>query len=268
MYCTPTVRVGVLMVKVFIFCITVHHVHSTDEDGYIYTHLSPLAVDSIEQAPGYRFDREMQEIYLSRDLLKFVPRHQWPDIELPVPQVVPPPQPPALNVNEEVLKGLQTHDAAVNMLHTQDIDACKVYKERDATSILAHIRLQDVKCSNCDRVCKTSQKLKVHIRSYHLKSAAYKCPVCNKSFGAPYALNQHRKSHEEGGRKFFCAVCGKGFVSKSQVNEHSKGHLQRRVTCAHCSKSVADKRTLCTKHANFVKWEMQMCLSESILILD
>ena len=98
------------------------------------------------------------------------------------------------------------------------------------------------------------RNVKAHIRSHHLKSAAYKCPVCNKSFGAPYALNQHRKSHEEGGRKFFCAICGKGFVSKSQVNEHSKRHLQRRVTCAHCSKSVADKRTLqshlriCSKH--------------------
>ena len=62
--------------------------------------------------------------------------------------------------------------------------------------------------------------------------------MCNKSFGAPYALNQHKKSHEGGDRKFLCAVCG------SQVNEHSKRHLQRRVTCAHCSKSVADKRTL------------------------
>ena len=120
MHGTPTVTVGTLMVTVFIFCITVHRVHSTDKDGYIYTHLSPLAMDSIEQAHGYRFDREMQEIYLSRDLLEFVPRCQWPDIRLPVPQVVPPPQPPAPSVNEEVLKGLQTtNDASVNLLLTQ-----------------------------------------------------------------------------------------------------------------------------------------------------
>ena len=72
-----------------------------------------------------------QNTTLSRDFLEFVPRCQWPNIHLPVPQVVPPPQPPAPNVNEEVLKGLQTtHDAAVNMLCTQGIDACKVYKER------------------------------------------------------------------------------------------------------------------------------------------
>ena len=126
MHGTPMVTVGTPMVKVFIFCITVHRVHSTDEDGYIYTHLIPLAVDSIEQAHGNRFDRE---IYLSRDLLEFVPRHQWPDIQLPVPQVVPQPQPPVPSVNEEVLKGLQTtHDASVNMPCTQGIDACKVKK--------------------------------------------------------------------------------------------------------------------------------------------
>ena len=211
-----------------------------------FLYYSPLAVDSIEQAHGYRFDREDQSIYLSRDLLEFVPRRQWPEVQLPVPQVVPQPVAPAPSANEELLKGLQTsHDAGVNLLHTQDIDACKVYKEKDAATILAHIRPQDVRCSYCERVCKTSHKLKALIRSYHLKSAAYKCPECNKSFGTVYALNQHRKSHEEGGvRKFLCAVCGKGIVSKSQVNEHSKRHLQKRVTCAHCSKSVADKRTM------------------------
>ena len=98
-------------------------------------------MDSIEQAQGYRFDREVQDIYLSRDLLEFVPRHQWPEVQLPVPQAVPQPEAPTPSVNEELLKGLQTtHDAAVNMLHTQGIDACKVYMEKDAATILAHIR--------------------------------------------------------------------------------------------------------------------------------
>ena len=151
---------------------------------YIYTHLRPLAVDSIEMAQGYRFVREIQEIYLFRDLLEFIPRCQWPDIQLPVTQAVPLPQPPEPNVNEEVLKGLQsTHDASVNMLCTQGIDACQVYKEKDASTILAHIRPKEVKFSFCGRICKTTKKLKAHIRSHHLRSATYKCPVCNKSFG-------------------------------------------------------------------------------------
>ena len=123
---------------------SVHQVHSTNEEGYIYTHLRPLAVDSIEMAQGYRFDRGMQEIYLSRDLLEFIPRCQWPDIQLPVPQAVPPPQSPEPSVNEEVLKGLQsTHDASVNMLHTQGIDACQVYKTKGGQVLILWQSLQD-----------------------------------------------------------------------------------------------------------------------------
>ena len=64
-------------------------------------------MDSIKQAHGYRFDREDQSIYLSRDLLEFVPRCQWPEVQLPVPQVVPQPVAPAPSANEELLKGLQ-----------------------------------------------------------------------------------------------------------------------------------------------------------------
>ena len=198
--------------------------HSFNWQLRVLYHLSPLAVDSIEQAQGYRFDREIQSIYLSRDLLEFTPRHQWPEIQLPVPQAVPQPEAPAPSVNQELLQGLQSsHDAAVNLLHTQGIDACKVYKERDADTILAHIRPHDVKCSYCGRVCKTSQKLKAHIRSHHLRAAAYKCPVCNKSFGASYALKQHKKSHEDGGRKFLCAVCGKDLSPKAKSMSTQKG---------------------------------------------
>ena len=196
---------------------TVHHVHSTDDEGYIYTHLSPLAVDSIEKARGYRFDRECQGIYLSKDLLEFVPRRQWPEIQLPVPQAIPQPEAPAPSVNQELLKGLQSsHDSAVNLLRTQNIDACKVYREQDAATILVHIRPQDVECRYCGRVCKTSHKLKLHIRSHHLREAAYRCPVCDKSFGASYALKQHQKSHEEGGRNIYVLFVAKVLYLKAR----------------------------------------------------
>ena len=91
-YCAPTV-------KKFISYFLLHQVHSTDEEGNIYMHLRPQAVDSIKLVQGYRFDSESQEIYLSRDLLEFIPRHQWPDVQLPFPQAVPPPQPPEPSVN-------------------------------------------------------------------------------------------------------------------------------------------------------------------------
>ena len=234
-----------IIVNCLILLFTVHRIHSTDDEGYICTHLNPLAVDSIEMAQGYRFDREVQDIYTSRDLLEFVPRRQWPEIQLPAPQVVAQPDVPMPGNFPDLLQGLQaSHDSAVNLLRTQGVDACQVYKNQDAATILSRIRPQDKECRYCKRICMTSQNLKAHIRSRHLRGAALKCPSCNKSFGAPFALKLHQKTHEEGGRKYLCAVCGKGFVNKSQVNEHSKRHLQRRVFCAHCAKSMADARTL------------------------
>ena len=116
----PIVKSGAPMGKCFHSSISVHRVHTTDDDSYVYTHLRPLAVDSIEQAQGYRFDRENQEIYLSRDLLEFIPRCQLPEIQLPIPQAGPPPQSPQPSVNEELVRGLQaTHDSTVDMLCTQ-----------------------------------------------------------------------------------------------------------------------------------------------------
>ena len=136
------------------------------------------------------------------------------------------------------MRGLQaTHDSTVDMLHTQGVNPCQVYQEKDVITILANIRPQQVNCSFCDRVCKTTQKLKSHIRSHQ-------CPVCDMSCGNPYSLNQHKKTHLEAGKKCLCAICGKGFVSKSQVNEHTKRHQQGRVSCNHCSKSFADKKSL------------------------
>ena len=181
---------------------------------------------------------------ISRDLLEFIPRHQCPEIQLPIPQAGPLSQPPQPSVNEELMRGLQaTHDFTVDMLHTQGVNPCQVYQEKDASTILANIRPQQVSCSFCNRVCKTTQKLKSHVRSHHLKTAAYKCPVCDRSCGDPYSLSQHKKTHLEASRKYLCAICCKGFESKSQVNEHTKRHQQGRVLCSPCSKSSADKKS-------------------------
>ena len=96
----------------------------------------------------------------------------------------------------------------------------------------------------CDRVCKSTQKLKAHIRSKHFRDATFECNICGKKFGEPYTLSTHKKVHSSGGRKFLCAVCGKGFVNKSKLNEHTKYHALNRVTCAHCSTTVGDKKSL------------------------
>ena len=155
----------------------------------------------------------------------------------------------------ELVRDLQgTHDSVVHLLHTQGIDPCKVFKENEADTVLANVRPKQTKCRFCDRVCKSTQKLKAHIRSKHFRDATFKCDICGKKFGESYALSTHKKVHSSGGRKFLCAVCGMGFVKKSKLNEHTKHHALNKVTCAHYSTIVGDKKSLqdhlkvCSKH--------------------
>ena len=138
-------------------------------------------MDSIQKTAGYSFEREDQAIYLSKDLLDFIPRHQWPELQLSIPQAVPP-APPQTGASMELVRGLQgTHDSAVHLLHTQGIDPCKVFKENEADTVLVNVRQKQTKCRFCDRVCKFTQKLKAHIRSKHFRDATFECDICDKS---------------------------------------------------------------------------------------
>ena len=62
----------------------------------------PLLVNSITQATGYEFRHEDQAIYHSKDLFKFTPRRQWPEITLPVPTEAPP-QPTLSGPNTQLI---------------------------------------------------------------------------------------------------------------------------------------------------------------------
>ena len=200
-------------------------------------------MDSIQKAAGYSFEGEDQAIYLSKDL-DFIPRCQWPEVQLPVPQAVQP-APPQTGASMELVRGLQgTHDSSVHLLQAQGIDPCKVFRENEANRVLANVRPKQTKCRFCDRVCESTQKLKAHIRSKHFRDTTFKCDICDKRLGEPYALSTHKKTHSSGGKKFLCAVWGKGFVNKSKLNEHAKHHALDRVTCAHCSTTVGDKKSL------------------------
>ena len=89
------------------------------------------------------------------------------------------------------------------------IDPCKAFKENEADTVLANVRPKQTKCRFCDRVCKSTQKLKAHIRSKYFRDTTFECDICGKKFGEPYALSTHKKVHSSGGRKFLYTVCGK-----------------------------------------------------------
>ena len=126
--------------------------------------LMPLSVNSITQVTGYKFKREDQSIYLSKDLCELVPRRQWPEITLPVLTEAPP-QPMPLDPNTQLIRAVQTtHDTAADILKSQGTDPCAVYRESQVEQILNHMESGHTECRVCKRVLSSTQKLRSHIR--------------------------------------------------------------------------------------------------------
>ena len=225
--------------------ISVLGVSESDTENFLYSiRLMPLSINSITQATGYKFKREDQSIYLSKDLCEFVPRRQWPEITLPVPTEAPP-QPAPLGSNTQLIRAMQsTHITAADILKSQGTDPCAVYRESQVEIILNHVETGHKECRVFKRVLSSTQKLRSHIRSEHCHKAAYKCSVCSKPFRNPYALSLHKRVHADAARKFVCVCCGSAYLSKSKLNEHEKKHSMGRVTCNHCGKSLVDKKSL------------------------
>ena len=118
---------------------SVPHITEAGNDGQVYSSLMPLEVNSISLATGYEFRHENQSIYLSKDLCKFVPRRQWPNIVLPVPAPIPP-QPAPVGPNTQLIRAMQaTQDTAADILHSQGTDPGAVYRERQVKYILNHV---------------------------------------------------------------------------------------------------------------------------------
>ena len=125
---------------------SVPRITEASNDGQVYSSLMPLKVNSISLATGYEFRHENQSIYLSKDLCKFVPRRQWPNIILPVPVPIPPQLAP-VGPNTQLIRAMQaTHDTAADILHSQGTDSCTVYREKQVEYILNHVESGHKKC--------------------------------------------------------------------------------------------------------------------------
>lgn len=75
-------------------------------------------------------------------------------------------------------------------------------------------------CEVCSKECKTSESLRRHVRSVHLKIAPYQCQVCDKSFVCNAHLRQHINIHE--GIRFKCDHCDMTFSTKGNLRKHCK----------------------------------------------
>ena len=58
-----------------------------------------------------------------------------------------------------------THDTAADILQSQGINPCAVYREKQVEYILNHVESGHKKCKVCNKELSSTQKLKSHIRA-------------------------------------------------------------------------------------------------------
>ena len=79
----------------------------------------------------------------------------------------------------QLIADLQTvHDSAANSLESMGINACEVYLQNKVDTVLAKPGPGDTVCKVCNQELTTTQNLRAHIISKHMKAKSpYKCQV-------------------------------------------------------------------------------------------
>ncbi len=66
------------------------------------------------------------------------------------------------------------------------------------------------KCKNCDKIYKTKDGLRVHIKFKHSKIESLQCVKCGKHFVNKYSLKNHLR-HVHPSKLHSCTFCGSSF---------------------------------------------------------
>ena len=177
--------------------------HPSDSKRAVYFVDKVLNVE-IFLSPGYRLaDEEDATVYSDGrgDLDQFIPRRQWPDKEMPEVPEVPQPVPSQASATvtadrAQLIADLQTvHDSAAKSLESMCINACEVLLQNKVDTVLAKAGKGDTMCKICNQELTTTQSLRAHIISKHMKSKTpFKCQECEESFGSSHALKRKHSS--------------------------------------------------------------------------
>ncbi|GAB0086667.1 Zinc finger C2H2 superfamily [Sergentomyia squamirostris] len=97
---------------------------------------------------------------------------------------------------------------------------------------------------DCEKKCRTKQKLAEHQRKHIPKSQQddkYKCDVCDKRFTFPQSLKKHKHNQHTADerRRFPCNICGGRFITETSLQKHQATHREdapRRHKCDNCGR--------------------------------
>lgn len=109
------------------------------------------------------------------------------------------------------------------------------------------------KCSICNRVFSSTQRLLTHIDLRHKNADAIKCPFCSQEFDNSLPLREHlAQEHSMGKRIFSCRFCSKMFPTRKSCTSHEENHSEVfKFSCKICLKKFTNEDDL----DDHVKWD-------------
>nr|XP_054755286.1 zinc finger and BTB domain-containing protein 24-like [Lytechinus pictus] len=103
-----------------------------------------------------------------------------------------------------------------------------------------------LKCSMCDRVFSSQQRLMLHINK-HMGAKPYACPQCPANFNSRASFQRHRRSHKNSMadiQTHTCTLCHAQFSDIQHLTEHLKIHTEKRRSCPHCGIFIGGSRSM------------------------
>lgn len=103
-----------------------------------------------------------------------------------------------------------------------------------------------LKCSMCDRVFSSQQRLMLHINK-HMGAKPYACPHCPANFNSRASFQRHRRSHKNSMadiQTHTCTLCHAQFSDIQHLTEHLKIHTEKRRSCPHCGIFIGGSRSM------------------------
>ena len=161
----------------FCLIISVHQKVLSTPQGAVFFIDQVLQVE-IFLSPGYKLeDEEDGTVYSDGgDLDQFVPRREWPDKPLPEVTEFPHPAPSQASATASVdraqlIADLQAvHDASAKSLESMGVNTCEGYMQHKVDTVLAKAGPGNTVCQVCKQELKTTQNLRAHVISKHMKT--------------------------------------------------------------------------------------------------